>query len=201
MNPSYKDKLNCERTVEIEFICEMLNKYYKTEDVILDVGGVPSFTNFNAPIVELIKQKNMKYKICDFRGGEYKGDFVTYDFGAEKFNIIVFLSSLEHFPQCTEGDMKVRIKEDEKGFQKALSILADDGIILLTVPFGKQRWQKYHQNYNFNGILELSQGSRIIDSYVYKLIDDEWHIEKPENMEDIIYTTKAYGVGCFSFRK
>jgi len=50
------------------------------------------------------------------------------------------------------------IEIDKELAEKALSILNEKGKIILTVPFGKHVWQPYHQNYNWNGILELSRG-------------------------------------------
>jgi hypothetical protein len=112
----------------------------------------------------------------------------------------MFISSLEHFSQCTEGDVIYREGEDNKGFQKALSLLKDsNSVIFLTVPFGFHKWQPYHQNYDWNGILKLTKGSSIIESYTYRLIDDNksWKLWDPKDMTDVFYTDKAYGVGCF----
>jgi hypothetical protein len=180
---------------------EVVEKFFKPGVKILDVGGIPSSSEDNRPFIDLIDKLGVRYSICDFRGGEYKGDFVTYDFKDEKFDIILFLSSLEHFPQCTEGDMSFRDGEDKKGFEKALSILSDKGKIILTVPFGKHRWQPYHQNYDMDGILDLSKGSRIIEHNTYKLEGNKWIITLAEEMKEIIYDTKANGVGCFVFEK
>ena len=90
---------------------------------------------------------------------------------------------------------------DRKGYEKALSILNDGGYIFLTVPFGKHVWQPYHQNYNWQGILDLTKGSKIIESYTYRLINEEWVITDPNEMEDVLYTDRAFGVGCFILQK
>ena len=58
----------------------------------------------------------------------------------------MFLSSIEHFAQCTESDCQYRPEEDIKGFKRAVSILNTNGKILLTVPFGKEQWQPYSFN-------------------------------------------------------
>lgn len=188
-----------ERSVEIEFICEKLSGLSNMK--ILDVGGIPTSEAFNAPIKEIIKNSNITYDVCDFRGGKYRGDFVTIKI-SETYDAVMFLSSLEHFPQCTEGDLVFREGEDRKGYLKALSILKEKGKIILTVPFGKLRWQPYHQNYNLDGIKKLTEGSKIIESYTYRLIEDShWVLTDPELMEDVLYTDKAHGVGCFLLEK
>lgn len=194
------NSLKSERTVEVIFICEMLKKYFSNKK-LLDVGGVPTNHSYNSPIYELIKSLNIQHDIADFRGGKYVGDFVTITIN-EIYDVIMFLSSLEHFPQCTEGDLVYRNMEDRKGYLKALSVLNKNGKIILTVPFGKCRWQPYHQNYNYDAILKLTEGSKILESYTYKLIDDDtWELTDPLAMEEILYTDKAYGVGCFLLEK
>ena len=153
------------------------------------------------PIYKTIQEQGIDYRVSDFRGGHYRGDFVSYDFKDEKFDLIIFLSSLEHFPQCTESDVVYREGEDRRGYEKALSILQKNGTVLLTVPFGMHRWQEYHQNYDWNGILNLTEGSSIVESFTYRLIDEEWVLSDPLTMDDIIYSDRAYGVGCFVLNK
>ena len=197
MKDIYENYLNTERSVEIPFIVEMLSKHHTKNCKILDIGGIPSVSENNKPIIDLLQTLDVQYDICDLRGGKYKGDFVTLEI-KEKFDIIMFLSSLEHFPQCTEGDVIYREGEDIKGFKKACSLLNPNGLIFLTVPFGKQRWQPYHQNYNWEGIQKLTEGSIILESYIYTLFNNEWvRVIDPSTMENILYTDKAYGVGCF----
>ena len=93
---------------------------------------------------------------------------------------------------------------DTNLLKKALSILNDKGYIFLTVPFGKHRWQPdgFHQNYNWQGILDLTKGSKIIESHTYTLKDDyEWIKTDPHSMEEVLYTDKAHGVGLFVLQK
>ena len=111
------------------------------------------------------------------------------------------MSSLEHFPQCTESDLIFREGYDKKGFEKALHLLTPQGYIFLTVPFGKHRWQNFHQNYNYEGILNLTKGTSIQESYTYSLIENKWILTNPLEMENILYTDKCYGVGCFVLKK
>jgi len=201
MNNIIQNITSNERVVEISFMIEMLDKFCFANACILDVGGIPSINGSNDSIISLIKNKNAKYKVCDFRGGDFTGDFISYEF-KDTFDIIMFLSSLEHFSYCTEGDRLYRAGEDRRGFIKALSILKKEGIILLTVPFGKHYFtEKSHQNYNMDGILTLSKGSELLESYTYKLQDNLWIQANPDNMADVLYTNIANGVGCFTFKK
>jgi hypothetical protein len=202
MNNNISNHYQSERSVEAIFTREMLVKYLKNLEKckVLDVGGIPTHMESYAFIMKAFEDLNCEYIISDFRGGKYKGDFININI-PEKFDLIMFISSLEHFPQCTEGDLVYRESEDKKGFKKALSLLNDNGKIILTVPFGKQRWQQYHQNYNMDGILSLTEGSSILENYCYKLIDNNWIKWDPLDMDDVIYTDRAFGVGCFVLQK
>ena len=210
------DIYDSERSVEIPFICSAIIAHCKKDGVILDVGGVPTNDEFNDPIKSTIEFGCYDYRVADFRGGEYQGEFNGYDFKDEKFDTVMFLSSLEHFPMCTEdtrhGGMAelspnwhYKEGEDIRGYQKALSILKDKGKIILTVPFGKPVWQDYHQNYNWEKLLELTKGSTIIEKQTFTLKDTSkpfhWEQTEPEDMEDIIYDDRAHGVGCFVMQK
>jgi len=195
-----KDIYNSERSVEIPFICSAIINHCKKDGVILDVGGVPTSEAMNNPIKDVIESGGYDYRVADFRGGDYQGEFINYDFKDEKFDTIMFLSSLEHFPMCTEDtrpDCQYKEGEDRRGYEKALSILKDKGKIILTVPFGKPVWQDYHQNYNWDKLLELTKGSKIIHKQTFTLNDSYWDQTQPEDMEDIIYDDRAHGVGCF----
>jgi len=203
METEIVDLEKSERSVEILFTCESITKYFNSTTQVLEVGGVPTDYNHYAPIYDALQKSGCNYSISDFRGGEYQGDFVTYDFGDKKFDAIMFISSLEHFPQCTEGDLVFREAEDRKGYKKALSLLHEGGIIFLTVPFGKPVWQEYHQNYNWEKILELTEGSIIKEANTYSLDEEnnKWVSTDPAKMEEILYTNRAYGVGCFVLEK
>jgi hypothetical protein len=203
MKDKYYNSLGNERSVELVFIKDIVEKYYQESNIILDVGGIPSDPKHSESFFNYINDRKIDYRISDFRGGNYPGDFVEYDFKDDKFDIIIFLSSLEHFPQCTESDCLYREGYDKKGYQKSLNILKNNGYIFLTVPFGKHIWQDYHQNYNWQGILDLTEGSTIIESHTYTIDDTGlwWNKTEPSKMEEILYTDKAHGVGCFVMQK
>ena len=201
MNKVIENIFNSERTVESIFVYEFIKKYYKSSNIILDIGGIPTNELVLSNFYDFLQQNKVDYRINDFRPCTYQGDFVTYDFKEQKFDIAIFLSSLEHFPQCTESDLIFRPNYDKVGYKKALSVLNKNGYVILTVPFGKHVWQKYHQNYDYESILNLIEGSKIIEEYTYKLVDNNWILTEPDSMKDIIFTDRAFGVGCFVMQK
>jgi hypothetical protein len=60
-----------------------------------------------------------------------------------------------------------------------------------------------------NGILDLTEGSTIIEQHTYSLFNEiqggpregAWIKTKPDEMMDILYTDRAFGVGCFVLQK
>lgn len=204
MNTRIKDIRKSERSVEVLYTNRFIREYLANLPFgakVLEVGGITTdYRDKDFINVELFN-RGINHEICDFRGGKYKGDFVTYDFGDKKFSAIMFVSTIEHFPQCTEGDKIYRAGEDRKGFLKALSLLDEGGLIFVTVPFGKHKWQPYHQNYNWDGIMKLTEGASMVEFGTYKLEGDEWVKTDPHEMEDVEYTGRAYGVGCFVLQK
>lgn len=47
----------------------------------------------------------------------------------------------------------------------------------------------------------ISEGSKLVEYYTYRLVNNEWILTNPDTMSNILYTDKAYGVGCFIFQK
>lgn len=210
MQNKLENILGTERTVEVQFINEIVQKYIPEGGMIIDIGGKPSRDHEMTEFYNTVDNKVYDYRVCDFRGGRYHGDFLQIDFGDTKFDAGIFLSSIEHFPQCTESDLVYREGYDRKGYLKALDLLNPGGYIFLTVPMGKHVWQNYHQNYNWNGILELTAGSKILEHYVYTLNTEKtvWSIadmeSDPTSIDNILYTDYDKGaecVGCFVLQK
>lgn len=207
MENKIDNTLKTERTIEVRFINELVRQYMPNNSLLIDIGGKPSRDHEMNDFYNTVTEKNYDYRICDFRGGYYPGDFLQIDFGDTKFNAAIFLSSIEHFPQCTESDLVFRDGYDRKGYEKALELLVPGGYIFLTVPMGKHVWQNYHQNYNYEGILNLTSGSDIINEFIYVLDipTETWNLQtKPYSIDHILYTNYDRGaecVGCFVLRK
>ena len=213
MLEKYPNIFKGERLVEVCFAVEMLEKFAAEKPQgfsVLDVGGVPSEYCQNYAIYKTLSSMNVDYKISDFRAGAiqdnvgfqmnlpvaYQGDFVTMSIDDE-FDTIFFLSSLEHFPQCTESDRVFREGEDRKGFEKALSLLAPSGRIVLTVPFGEPKFEDYQQIYNLDLISTLVEGTEILEHHTYGLVDNVWVKDTAENLSSL----DPFGVGCFLLEK
>jgi SAM-dependent methyltransferase len=189
---------NTERTVELPFICESIKKYC-TNKSILDVGGIPTDADINKPMIDALLEVNAQYSICDLAGGDFVGDFFSIDFG-RNFDVIIFLSSLEHFP-WNDGSYAPDL--DRAAFIKALNILKARGIILFTAPIGPNRWEGTFQSYDKAAIKRLSEGSSIEESYCYRKFNDKWILTDPDTMLDIPVKIGLHvmGVGCYVFKK
>jgi hypothetical protein len=192
--------LNSERSVELRFVGELAETWKNKQ--ILDVGGIPTLVKEWSPIVSKLTINNL-YQVCDFRGGAYQGDFVTYNFEYRKFDIIMFISSLEHFPQCTESDLVFREGYDKKAIEKAIGMLNFGGRLVLTVPYGKTfKWQNYHHTYNYQIIDEMFRGMKMRNYFTYYLQNNEWSLEKVKEFPDWHDPSgKVHGVLCAVFEK
>ena len=62
------------------------------------------------------------------------------------------------------------------------------------------KMKKLNQKYIFF-FKDLIEGSKIIEEYTYKLVDNNWILTEPDSMKDIIFTDRAFGVGCFVMQK
>lgn len=198
MQNSYPNIFLSERTVEVPYITEKV-KTFKSTDVILDVGGVETSRIINQPIHDAAAEVGCKWMVSDFRMCDFPGDFVTYNFGDKKFDNILFISSLEHFPQVTESDMVFRQDEDKKGFQKALQILKPGGKIYVTVPFGECKFQPYHQSFDEARIKFISEGAKMEESLIYILKDNNWVLSSMDDSVGICNPGPIYSVGLFTF--
>lgn len=196
----YPDTFKSERTVEVPYIIEKISSF-SSLDRVLDVGGVATSSEINAPIYEKIKQVGCSWKISDFRPCHFPGDFVLFDFGDEKFDKIIFLSSLEHFENCTEGDNKHRENYDRQGFKKALSLLDAGGEIYMTAPVGKPIFVPFHRSYNKERLDFLSEGSIVTECLIYKLDNEEWRLSDFSKIEDVLNPGPVNAVGLFKFIK
>ena len=50
-------------------------------------------------------------------------------------------------------------------------------------------------------IKKLSEGSKLIETHTYRLINNKWEVREPDTMLEVLYDRMAYGVGCFVFEK
>lgn len=82
-------------------------------------------------------------------------DFLEYDFGDEKFTTIVLGEVLEH------------LYDPESFLLKAKTLLADNGKIIVTVPFGINRHPDHKKTYYLSDIYKLFSNSLLIENVDY----------------------------------
>ena len=148
-----------DRYIEYPFVLENLSsKSVK----ILDVGCAGSM------LPKLIEAIGHNVQGLDIRKSEYtQGDICYAPFSNSSFDIVTMVSTLEHIGLSG----RYRAEDDELGDMKALDevyhILKPKGILLLTVPFGKEyKITKYHRIYN----LEVLKGLLERFSYTMKTV-------------------------------
>jgi 2-polyprenyl-6-hydroxyphenyl methylase/3-demethylubiquinone-9 3-methyltransferase len=82
-------------------------------------------------------------------------NFMTYDFKDEKFDVIIFSEVLEH------------ITEPKRFLEKAEKLLNDEGIIIVTLPFGINDFFDHKRTYYIMGALEFLTPDLTITEYKF----------------------------------
>ena len=193
--------------VQYAFVIKNLLKLnkgaYKT---VLDVGCCKS------PLTTIIKELGFAVDGIDLRptpvlynGVNYiQGNFLSTGF-KNSYDVVVMCYVIEHIglkgrytsPEIEDGDVKA--------LKKAKQILNPGGILIITVPYGKEKTIKpLHRIYNKN--------SKPL-KYVYEeteLIVEEFYKNNSENIwvkceeseaREIVPTEDNFALGLFAFRK
>jgi SAM-dependent methyltransferase len=92
------------------------------------------------------------------------GDFLTYDFGDEQFELISLCSAIEHFGLIGKNATAEENDEDLAGMRKARRLLAGEGRLLLTVPLGLDYvLRPWHRVYGAERLPLLLDGYQVLE--------------------------------------
>jgi SAM-dependent methyltransferase len=132
---------------------------------ILDVGSTGSqlpvmlvCLGFNVWIIDVRKyeyagsSKNLHSVIGDMRKTSFTNGF---------FDIVTAVSSIEHIGLGRYGD-SVDAEGDRKAMREIRRILTKNGLLLITVPFGKRCIASQHRVYDDRALLSLLDGFTIL---------------------------------------
>jgi SAM-dependent methyltransferase len=155
-----------ERLVEIPYLYNNIKNNSKILDVGMDRVG---YTDY-------LLAMDCEYFACDpVRECAYPIKFQDMD-ESNKFDAIIFLSTIEHFDP-SENNWKTHQTEVE-AIRKARRMLNPEGIIIVTVPFGKGgilNDDAVQWDLNTLCYIQAKTDSVIVDECVYKceVIDNE----------------------------
>ncbi len=146
------------------YICKSLNNF--TGNKLLDVGmsRIYSWAKFYRHLGYRV------YGVDPFINETYKGDYHCiykgeaqyYDFN-EKFEIIIFMSTLEHIGKGAYGEPARGYLEANKCLIKMENILKQNGKILIQIPFAKEFTDReFEWVYNQEKFDEILKGTNLI---------------------------------------
>lgn len=223
---------NNERIIEIPWALSKASKYTsKNGGKILEIGYVRAWHYW----IQLLKtlQKVSEVHLTDiksinetkaskelFDGFKIHQDDITNSRIKDRFDVIFLISTMEHFGK---KDHLIRLpygssplytdirgfedhKKDIEGLKKISELLAENGVILCSVPFGKLADYGSHIIYDRDRIELLKKECLLeeVESSFY-FFKDGWKEVSEERLNETLYQQNfaeaATGLGCFVFRK
>jgi hypothetical protein len=123
---------------------------------LLDVGGgaASAVATIAAGLGWKVTSLDLFPSPLEFADAEFvRADFTRWDCGDQLFDRIVFLSSLEHFGLSGRYGSPEEEMLDRAAFLRAVEMLAPNGRILLSVPFGQAAvLRPFHRVYDRRGL-------------------------------------------------
>lgn len=137
----------------------------------------------------LLKHKNVTYVKEDIRKTKFPDDF---------FDAVTIVSTLEHvgMGETSYGDDADR-NGDIKAMEEISRILKPNGIVLLTIPFGKARFLPFMRIYDKKRLKKITNRYKIAKE-VYMYNDNEnWEISTYNKIKDLVGTHHTIGNAFF----
>jgi len=149
-------------------------KKLPTTGNLLDVGCLDSeFAN------ELTKVKNLQVYGVDIRSTKEKllfkfkqEDACQLSFNDDYFDLITIISSIEHFGMDVYGSKKSN-DADKAAIMEIRRVLKPDGLIFLTIPFGKYS-KSWSRVYNTQSLKALLDDFNILEEQYFEQTDFGW---------------------------
>ncbi|MDE1725690.1 MAG: class I SAM-dependent methyltransferase, partial [Thaumarchaeota archaeon] len=172
---------------------------------ILDVGCSESIF-----AQELSKIKTLDVYGIDIRSPEFTPKFKFFiedatatHFKDKFFDIITIISSIEHFGLDFYGNKKIDENADLKTMKELKRILKDNGIIFLTIPYGRE-WKSWYRRYDDIRLKILMKDFEILELKYLKQTHIGWEetdSEESFKSDDSIYYKKLGNPGAVAFIK
>lgn len=203
---SLQSPLNGDRCIEYAFVIRSLIKLNKNSyKTVLDVGC------YSSPLTTIIAELGYKVDGIDLPKTSYRykninyiqGDFLKLEFN-NLYDIVVLCSTIEHIGIGGRYKSDNIIEGDIKALNKVKKIIKTNGILVLTLPYGKECViQPFHRVYN--------KESKLL-RYVYsnfKIVTEEFYINNDKNIwinccegeaRSVDPTEDNYALGLFVFK-
>lgn len=186
-----------ERVVEIF----LLLLTYESSSIILDIG----YANSMSCHLKVIRaQKGLKnvigiditkptFNCRPYYNHTVVGDITKAPFTNESFKRIWCISALEHFGMDNSGYSQKYNKIENMDFlalKEMLRLLAKDGILLITVPYGKYEDNIWFRNYDkkrWQHLLDIARSKGKVYEHYFKHSHNGWSIAQPHELDNTGY--------------
>ena len=152
-----------EKVVEIPFVFSNLPSRPKKLR-ILEIGCTGSILSIMLSSlghdVTGVDLRNYPFSHPNFRF--IKGDFNQIKLPKKFFDVVISVSTLEHFGIKHYGQKVEDPDADRKAVKKIHEVLKKDGTLLLTFPFGKRCRTSWYRVYNMEDVNRLLKEFKII---------------------------------------
>jgi Methyltransferase domain len=174
-----------ERIVELPFALGELARLPRSAR-ILDVGSAESTFALSAAslgyTVTAIDLRPLAYEHPNITA--VVGRFEDWDPGSARFDAVFLISTIEHFGLGAYGERVGEQGADRAALQHAGELLSDEGLLVLTTPFGAPSVDSVQRTYDRTALSRLLDGWRVLDErFVLRQDDHTWVTSEP-NAED-----------------
>jgi len=187
-----------DRAMEYGFMAKEIN--FKTGDKILDIGFLESVTPFIlAGLGADIHALDLRQCPINYPGVKtYIGDIRKTNFIDKFFDKIIAISTIEHLGIPTRYNSYGDPEADRKALLEMKRILTDDGIIIITVPFGKSAIDSVQKTYDKKNIEKLTTNFQIINIEYAKSNGQYW---SPATYDEVKNTVGYHANVLISLKK
>lgn len=186
-----------ERIVEYPQIFQLL----KPSGTVLDIGCVTSRLPIQLASLgyRVYGLDTRSYSFTHPNFHFYKGDIFTWEPDV-KFDIILLISTLEHFGLGGYGDITMK-DADKIAIQKISKWLSPGGQLLVTLPFGKAGITTKHRIYDSARIKYVFSGFTPAFQGYFMRVNGNWQPSSAEELKDIAsLAMPVNGVAIMDFR-
>lgn len=187
--------LESTRIVEYPWVLRNL----PSEGKILDVGStgsqLPVMLTCLGYHVWTIDVRNYEYAGLSHDLHSVVGDIRRTSFPDSFFDAVVAVSTVEHVGLGRYGD-PIDTEGDRNAIREIRRIMASDGILLITIPFGKRSITSLHRVYDENTLSLLLEGFKVqsIDYFLSK--DRLWARATKEQVKEVDSSMKERAIAC-----
>ena len=127
------------------------------------------------------------------------GDIRKTNFPEHFFDIVLAVSTIEHVGIGRYGD-PVDIEGDRNAMKEIKRIMNNEGLLLMTVPFGKQSISRFHRSYNTKSSLALLRDFHIENIEYFLRTDLFWINSSLEQVKDTDSSVSERAIACVNAR-